>query len=51
MILAPDGRKMSKSWGNTITPDEIIEQGYGADAIRVMELFIGPGTKKSPTGT
>jgi leucyl-tRNA synthetase len=42
MILAPDGRKMSKSWGNTITPDEIIDQGYGADAIRVMELFIGP---------
>lgn len=42
MILAPDGRKMSKSWGNTITPDEIISQGYGADAIRVMELFIGP---------
>jgi leucyl-tRNA synthetase len=42
MILAPDGRKMSKSWGNTITPDEIIEQGYGADAIRIMELFIGP---------
>ncbi|MGB4758653.1 MAG: leucine--tRNA ligase [Candidatus Saccharimonadales bacterium] len=42
MILAPDGRKMSKSWGNTITPDDIIEQGYGADAIRVMELFIGP---------
>jgi leucyl-tRNA synthetase len=42
MILAPDGRKMSKSWGNTITPNEIIDQGYGADAIRVMELFIGP---------
>lgn len=42
MILAPDGRKMSKSWGNTITPDEIISQGYGADAIRIMELFIGP---------
>lgn len=42
MILAPDGRKMSKSWGNTITPDDIIEQGYGADSIRVMELFIGP---------
>lgn len=42
MILAPDGRKMSKSWGNTITPDDIIEQGYGADAIRIMELFIGP---------
>jgi leucyl-tRNA synthetase len=42
MILAPDGRKMSKSWGNTITPNEIIDQGYGADAIRIMELFIGP---------
>jgi leucyl-tRNA synthetase len=42
MILAPDGRKMSKSWGNTITPDDIISEGYGADAIRVMELFIGP---------
>jgi leucyl-tRNA synthetase len=47
MILAPDGRKMSKSWGNTITPDEIIDQGYGADAIRVMELFIGPWDQKA----
>lgn len=42
MILAPDGTKMSKSKGNTIEPDSIIEQGYGADAIRIMELFIGP---------
>jgi leucyl-tRNA synthetase len=42
MILAPDGRKMSKSKGNTIEPDQIIEQGYGADSIRIMELFIGP---------
>lgn len=42
MILAPDGRKMSKSWGNVIAPDDIIAQGYGADAIRIMELFIGP---------
>jgi len=42
MILAPDGRKMSKSWGNVIAPDEIIDQGYGADSIRIMELFIGP---------
>jgi len=42
MILAPDGRKMSKSWGNVIAPDDIIAQGYGADSIRLMELFIGP---------
>lgn len=42
MILAPDGQKMSKSKGNTIEPDGIIEQGYGADSIRIMELFIGP---------
>lgn len=42
MILAPDGQKMSKSKGNTIEPDGLIEQGYGADATRLMELFIGP---------
>ena len=42
MILAPDGQKMSKSKNNTIEPDELIEQGYGADSIRLMELFIGP---------
>ncbi|GAC1482561.1 MAG: hypothetical protein NVS1B7_5270 [Candidatus Saccharimonadales bacterium] len=42
MILAPDGQKMSKSKGNTIMPDELIAQGYGADAIRIMELFLGP---------
>jgi leucyl-tRNA synthetase len=42
MILAPDGQKMSKSKGNTIEPDSIIEQGYGSDSIRLMELFIGP---------
>lgn len=42
MILAPNGQKMSKSKGNTIEPDGLIEQGYGADSIRLMELFIGP---------
>ena len=42
MILAPDGQKMSKSKNNTIEPDSLIEQGYGADSIRLMELFIGP---------
>lgn len=42
MILAPDGSKMSKSKNNTIEPDGLIEEGYGADSIRLMELFIGP---------
>jgi leucyl-tRNA synthetase len=42
MILAPDGLKMSKSKGNTIEPDEIISQGYGAAQDEIMELFIGP---------
>ncbi len=47
MILAPDGRKMSKSWGNVIAPDELIDKGYGADSIRVMELFIGPWNQEA----
>jgi leucyl-tRNA synthetase len=47
MILAPDGRKMSKSWGNVISPDDLISQGYGADATRIMELFIGPWNQEA----
>jgi leucyl-tRNA synthetase len=46
MLLAPDGQKMSKSKGNTIEPDLFIEQGYGADAVRVMALFIGPWNQR-----
>lgn len=41
MILASDGQKMSKSKGNVVNPDEIIKQ-YGADTLRVYEMFIGP---------
>ena len=51
MILAPDGRKMSKSWNNTIEPDNLIEQGYGADSIRLMELFIGPWNQSANWST
>ncbi len=41
IILAEDGQKMSKSFGNAINPDEIIKN-YGADTLRGYELFIGP---------
>ena len=41
MILASDGEKMSKSRGNVINPDDIVE-AYGADTFRLYEMFIGP---------
>jgi len=41
-INAEDGRKMSKSLGNVVDPLEIIDQGYGADALRTYVLFMGP---------
>jgi len=41
MILGPDGRKMSKSKGNVINPDDIISE-FGADTLRVYEMFMGP---------
>ncbi len=41
MILASNGEKMSKSRGNVINPDEIVEN-YGADTFRLYEMFIGP---------
>ncbi len=41
MIQAADGQKMSKSKGNVVNPDEIVE-AYGADTLRVYEMFIGP---------
>lgn len=41
MILGENGEKMSKSRGNVVNPDEIIES-HGADALRVYEMFMGP---------
>lgn len=40
MILGPDGQKMSKSKGNVINPDDIVNE-YGADVLRVYEMFMG----------
>lgn len=41
MILGPDGKKMSKSKGNVVNPDDVIEK-FGADTLRVYEMFMGP---------
>lgn len=41
IVNGPDGRKMSKRWGNVIAPAEIIEE-YGADSARTFTLFAGP---------
>ncbi len=41
MVLAEDHRKMSKSWGNTINPDDVISQ-FGADTLRLYEMFMAP---------
>ncbi|NLY10395.1 MAG: leucine--tRNA ligase [Firmicutes bacterium] len=40
-MITKDGAKMSKSKGNVVNPDELVEH-YGADALRIYELFIGP---------
>ncbi len=41
IVLAEDNRKMSKSFGNVINPDEVIKK-FGADTLRVYEMFMGP---------
>lgn len=50
MILAEDGRKMSKRWGNVINPDDVVEQ-FGADTMRVYEMFMGPFEASQPWST
>ncbi len=49
-ILAEDGRKMSKRWGNIINPDDVVKQ-FGADAFRLYEMFIGPFESTVPWST
>ncbi|MGN0596665.1 MAG: class I tRNA ligase family protein, partial [Ruminiclostridium sp.] len=47
MILGEDGQKMSKSRGNVINPDDVIKT-YGADTLRLYEMFIGDFEKTAP---
>ena len=46
MVLAEDGHKMSKSLGNVINPDDVLDQ-YGADVVRLYEMFMGPFDQES----
>ena len=50
MILGADGQKMSKSRGNVINPDDVINE-YGADTLRLYEMFIGDFEKSAPWST
>jgi leucyl-tRNA synthetase len=50
LILGEDGQKMSKSRGNVINPDEIVAN-YGADTLRLYEMFMGPLEEAKPWST
>ncbi len=50
MILAEDGQKMSKSKGNAVNPDDVIQE-HGADAMRLYEMFMGPLEMSKPWST
>lgn len=50
MILGEDGEKMSKSRGNVINPDLVIDK-YGADTLRIYEMFMGPLERDKPWST
>ncbi|MEI9966650.1 MAG: class I tRNA ligase family protein [Candidatus Moraniibacteriota bacterium] len=45
-----DGRKMSKSFGNVVNPDEMVAE-FGADALRLYEMFLGPIEDSKPWNT
>ena len=50
LILGPDGEKMSKSKGNVVNPDDVVSE-YGADALRMYEMFMGPLEDAKPWDT
>lgn len=50
LILGEDGEKMSKSRGNVVNPDDIVAK-YGADSLRMYEMFMGPLEKVKPWST
>ncbi|ROL60680.1 leucine--tRNA ligase, partial [Bacteroidetes/Chlorobi group bacterium MS-B_bin-24] len=50
LILGEDGRKMSKSLGNVVNPDEVVQK-YGADSLRMFEMFLGPLQDTKPWST
>ncbi|MFA5270059.1 MAG: leucine--tRNA ligase [Patescibacteria group bacterium] len=50
LILGTDGEKMSKSKGNVVNPDEVVE-AFGADALRMYEMFMGPFDQSLPWST
>ena len=50
MVLGSDNQKMSKSKGNVINPDDIVNE-YGADTLRVYEMFMGDYTQDAPWST
>ena len=50
LILGEDGHKMSKSLGNVINPDDIVRD-YGADVLRMYEMFMGPVADSKPWST
>jgi len=50
IILGEDNRKMSKSWGNVINPDDVVTE-YGADTLRLFEMFLGPLEQMKPWST
>ena len=50
MILGENGEKMSKSRGNVVSPDDVVRD-YGADSLRLYEMFMGPLTQTKPWQT